>query len=93
MSKIPTKNDYLNQLRNDPSYKALIKRVESKDERRQIISRVEYFATTLFDSIMPGLAQLKQDPATTAKISEALKTGDNIIKESSGGPIASGSKG
>jgi uncharacterized protein YutE (UPF0331/DUF86 family) len=93
MSKIPTKKEYLDKLRNDKQYASLIKKIETKEERQQILARVEYFAATMFDAVAMALSNVKQDPEGAKKISEALKTGDNIIKENSGEPLVSGSKG
>lgn len=93
MSKIPTKKEYLNKLRNHPDYVTLIKKVQSNEERKQIVSRVEFFANTMFDAVFSVVGHAQQNPEANQKIMEALKTGDNIIKESSGEPINSGSKG
>jgi hypothetical protein len=93
MSKIPTKDDYLKQLRSNEAYQAILKKAPDQEMRKRIISQVEYFASSMFDGIMPVLSSLKADPAAAEKISEALKSGTGIIKESDGAPIVSGSKG
>jgi len=93
MSKIPTREEYLKQLRNHKDYLAVLKKAPSIDERIKIISMVEHIAGSLFDGVIPVLGTLKSDPSASEKISEALKTGEGIIKESDGSPLESDSKG
>jgi hypothetical protein len=92
MSKIPTRDDYLKQLRSNEAYQAILKRAPDQDTRKRIVANVEHFARSMFDGVMPVLAALKSDPEGAAKISEAIKSGVGIIKESDGAPIVSGSK-
>lgn len=88
MPKIPTKEEYLKTLRNHKIYSTIIKKAPDDATRRQIISTVEYVANAMFDGIIPVLSTASSNPEAASQISEALKTGDNIIKESDGAPIA-----
>lgn len=92
MPKIPTKEEYLKTLRNHKIYSTIIKKAPDDATRRQIISTVEYVANAMFDGIIPVLSTTSSNPETASQISAALKTGDNIIKESDGAPIAPKSK-
>jgi len=92
MSKIPTKEEYFKTLRSHKVYSAILKKAPDDAARRQIISTVEYIASSLFDGVLPVMATATSNPESAEKISEALKTGDNIIKESDGAPIAPKSK-
>ena len=92
MPKIPTKEEYLKALRNHQVYSTIIKKAPDDATRRQIISTVEYVANAMFDGIIPVLSTAASNPEAASQISEALKTGDNIIKESDGAPIAPKSK-
>lgn len=93
MSKIPTKHDYLKQLRDNKAYAEVLKKAPDEATRKKIIAMTEHIAGSLYEGIFPVLGMINSNPEMAAKISEALKTGDNIIKESSGEPIVSGSKG
>lgn len=88
-----TKEEFLRRLNTDKSYYQLLKAASSTDERKRVKAQVEGFASMLFDAIAPAFAKMSEDPEMASKISEALKTGDGIIKESDGAPIVSGSKG
>ena len=92
MSKIPTKEEYFKALRNHKAYAAILKKAPDAATRKQIISTVEHIAGSLFDGVIPVMMTASANPEGAEKISEALKTGDNIIKESDGAPIAPKSK-
>jgi hypothetical protein len=91
--KIDSKNEYFKKLRSKPEYLAALKQVPSAEERRQIIATIEHIAGNLFEALSSVAASMREDPQIAQQISEALKTGDGIIKESDGMPIMSGSKG
>jgi hypothetical protein len=91
--KIDSKNEYFKKLRSKPEYLAALKKVSSAEERKQIIATVEYIAGNLFEALAFAAGTMREDPQIAQQISEALKTGDGIIKESDGMPITSGSRG
>jgi len=91
--KIPTKEEYFRTLRSDPRYSSALKQVSTDTDRKKIIGIIEHVAGTLFEALVPALGAANSDPEAAQKISEALKTGVGIIKESDGAPIVSGSKG
>lgn len=91
--KIDSKNEYFKKLRSKPEYLEALKKVPSAEERRQIIATVEHIAGNLFEALAFAAGTMREDPQIAQQISEALKTGDGIIKESDGMPIMSGSKG
>lgn len=91
--KLLTKAEYLTQLNTDKLYYNLLKSIPDVEERKRVKARIESFATTMYDALLPVFSSAQQDPEMLSKISEALKTGDGIIKESDGSPITSGSKG
>lgn len=88
MKKIPTKEEYLKELRSNQDYLAILK-AAPKEDRKQIINTVEHVATKMLEALTFMSAQVKQDPKIAKEIVEALKTGDGIIKESDGAPIVS----
>ena len=88
-----TKEEFLRHLNSDKAYYSILKAASTPDEKKKVKSQVESFITTMFDALMPVFSMAAQDPEAMNKISEALKTGDGIIKESDGSPIVSGSKG
>jgi hypothetical protein len=91
--KIPTREEYFKKLRSNSDYLAALKQAPTDADRKKIIGVVEHIVGTMFDALLPTLSVIKSDPDAAQKITEALKTGDGIIKESDGAPIVSGSKG
>lgn len=85
--KIPTKQEYFKQLRSNKEYLSLLKKFPDDVERRQAINVVEHVAGNLFEALLMSAAAIKQNPEAAEKISQALKTGEGIIKESDGSPI------
>ena len=88
-----SKEELLKKLRSDPEYSKVLKSMSSSEQRRDAISVVEHIVGSLYDGLLLVSSTAQQDPEISDKISEALKTGGNIIKESDGSPLASGSKG
>ena len=93
MKNIGSKEDLLRHFYADPQVAEVLKRSTNEVDKLRAMRTVEYFLGTMYDAVIPALAKMKEDPAAAAQISEALKTGEGIIKESDGSPIASGSKG
>ena len=91
--KLPTKVEFLTKLSTDKTYYNLIKSLPDVEERKRVKAQIENFASTMYDAILPIFSATEQDPNLLSKISEALKTGDGIIKENDGSPFVSGSKG
>ena len=91
MKKIPTKEEYLKELRSNQDYLEILK-ATPKEDRKQIINTVEHVATKMLEALTFMSSQMKQDPKIAQEIVEALKTGDGIIKESDGAPIESKEK-
>lgn len=84
--KIPTQKEYFNKLRSNPLYVALLKKAPP-EERKQIINTVEYFTGNLLEALTLSMSAMKEDPKTAQDLIEALKAGNNIIKENDGAPI------
>ena len=93
MKDIGSKEELLKRFRDDPEVAAVLKKAPNALDAAKALKTVEYMLGTLYEAIVPAMAQMKQDPAAVTKISEALKSGEGIIKESDGSPINSGSKG
>jgi len=85
--KTPKKQDYFKQLRSNKEYLSLLKKIPDAAERKQAINTVEHIVSSLFDALMMANVEAKKNPEAEEKISQALKTGDGIIKESDGSPI------
>lgn len=85
--KIPTKQEYFKQLRSNKEYLSLLKKIPDSTERKTAINTVEHIVGSLFDALSMVSAVAKENPEAAEKISQALKTGDGIIKESDGAPI------
>jgi len=83
--------DYLKNLRSDPTHAALIKKVP-QEERKKVINLVEYITSTLFESMTLAMSAAASDPEISQQLTEALKDGNGIIKESDGSPIVSTEK-
>lgn len=90
--KYPTKEEYLKTLRENVAYSDVLKKAETKEDRKRIINTVEYIAGNLFDALSIMMSTANSNPEVEKEILEALKTGEGIIKESDGNPITS-SKG
>jgi len=86
------KNDYLKKLRTHSDYLAILKTISDVKERKRAIDVVEEVAGGLFDAIFNVVAKTKQDPTIIQQITEALKTGEGIIKESDGLPVSNESE-
>ena len=86
-----TKEDFFKHLSQDPAFSRLMSSLPDDDTRKRVAGDVRGFVGPLFDAIFPAWAAVSSDPTASAKISEALKTGVDIIRESDGSPIASGS--
>lgn len=84
--KIPTKDEYFKKMRSDPDFLSLLKRA-STQERKQILSTIEYFAESMYDMMIEAMASTVSNPGISNEIDEALKNGVNIVKESDGSPI------
>lgn len=93
MKDINSKDKLLKRFREDPEVAAILNKSSSPIDGARALKTVENFLGTMYEALIPALAQIKQDPDAAAKISEALKSGEGIIKESDGSPIISGSKG
>ncbi|NBO99486.1 MAG: hypothetical protein EBU90_05065 [Proteobacteria bacterium] len=85
--KTPTKQEYFKILRSNPEYLSLLKKIPEAHERKKTINIVEYVAGNIYDALIMMNASSKQNPEILDKISEALKTGDGIIKENDGNPV------
>jgi hypothetical protein len=85
--KIPTKEEYFKKLRSDKDYQSLLKAAPS-DERQRIINTVETVMSSMFEAFSLMASNAKGDPNIAKEVTEALKTGVGIIKESDGSPIA-----
>lgn len=82
-----SKQEYLKELRSNKEYLDLLKKLPEASERKKVISTVEYITGNLFDALMMINSSLQENPEASEKISQALKTGNGIIKESDGAPI------
>jgi hypothetical protein len=87
------KEDIFRKIYSDPAFSSTFNRLKDPQEKARALATVEHVVGSLFDALIPSVAAMHQDPAAASRISEALKTGDGIIKESDGSPIASGSRG
>jgi hypothetical protein len=85
--KIPTKQEYFKQLRSNKEYLSILKGIPDAAERKKAINTVEYIIGSLFEAFTMSKISSKENPEAEEKISQALKTGDGIIKESDGAPI------
>lgn len=88
-----SKEEFIRYLNSDKQYFSVFKAFPDATERKKAKTQVENFAAVMFDALMPALAAMAEDPEAISKISEALKTGEGIIRENDGAPIVSGSKG
>ena len=85
--KTPTKQEYFKILRSNPEYLSLLKKIPEANDRKKAINIVEYVAGNIYDALIMMNASSKQNPEILDKISEALKTGDGIIKENDGSSV------
>lgn len=89
--KISSKEEYFTAIRKNDLFRSALDKV-SERERHQIMATVEHIAGSLFEAIIPVIAQAKEDPQVAKDLSEALKSGGSIIKESDGSPIVKENK-
>ena len=87
-----TKNDYFKMLQSNPEYVEIMKRFSNEAEREKIKNTVESFASTFFDALSTVVSTISSNPEIENQITEALKTGDGIIKESDGSPLQADQK-
>lgn len=85
--KIPSKEECFRKLKSDPAFLSLLKKAPL-EERKQIINTIDHVAGSLFDALMFVRSQANTNSEASQEILEALKTGDGIIKESDGAPMA-----
>lgn len=82
-----TKEELLKRLRNDPTYRDALKMAKTGEERQRVIAVAEGFLSQFFDSVSPIASHIKQDPAATTQLVEALNGNAPLIRESDGAPI------
>lgn len=87
MKEIKTKDDFFKTLRSNEAYTSILKALETKEERQNLINTVEYVTGNLFDALSFVTAQMNSNPEAEKQILDALKTGEGIIKESDGSVI------
>ena len=87
-----TKEDFFEHLSRDPAFSRLMSSLGDETQRRRVAADVRSFVGPLFDAIFPAFVEVTRDPAASTALSEALKSGEGIIRESDGAPIVSGSK-
>jgi len=85
--KIPTKQEYFKKLRSNQEYQALLKKIPNVEERKRAINTIEYIMENFINAFSMVASEAAKNPESAEKIMEALKTGDNIIKENDGSPI------
>lgn len=88
-----SKEDLIKKLRANPLYRDALKMARNDAERRRIIAVTEGFLTEFVTNINPVFGHAQTNPKFATKLQEALKSGAQVVKESDGTPIASGSKG
>lgn len=85
--KTITKQEYFKKLRSNQEYQSILKKIPDAEERKRAINTVEYIVGNFIDAMLFARSSAAENPESAEKIMEALKTGDNIIKESDGSPI------
>lgn len=85
------KEELIKRLRADPTYRQALKMARNDAERRRIIATAEGFLSTFVDSLTPVAGRIAQDPVFASQLQQALKHGSQVIRESDGRPIVSGS--
>ena len=87
-----TKEDFFEHLSRDPAFSRLMSSLGDDGLRGRVSADVRSFVGPIFDALFPAFFEVHTDPAARDALSEALKSGEGIIRESDGAPIVSGSR-
>jgi hypothetical protein len=88
---LPTKEELIKRLRNDPMYVTALKMARTDEERKKIIATTEGFLANFIDSLSPVFKQVSNDKNLTSHLQKVLNHNEQVVKESDGKNVVSGS--
>lgn len=88
---LPTKEELIKRLRSDPMYVTALKMARTDEERKKIIATTEGFLANFIDSLSPVFKQVSNDKNLTSHLQKVLNHNEQVVKESDGKNVVSGS--